>query len=89
MLRKGSTGDDVGEVQDKLSAEGHDCGTADGVFGSKTEGAVCSFQGSANLGADGSGGPKTDRSLRTAYIAASMGRGDGGDASEAPGPAPL
>ena len=86
MLRKGSTGDDVRDVQDKLNTVGHDCGAADGIFGAKTEGAVRAFQGSANLGADGIFGPKTDQSLRTAYIKSSIGGGDGGDSG---GPAPL
>lgn len=58
-LRKGSRGDDVKTLQETLNAMGYDCGTADGIFGVKTEIAVRSFQQENGLAADGIAGKNT------------------------------
>ena len=58
-LRKGRRGDDVKKLQETLNAMGYDCGTADGIFGAKTEIAVRSFQQANGLAADGIAGKNT------------------------------
>ena len=58
-LRKGSRGDDVKKLQETLNAMGYDCGTADGIFGVKTEIAVRSFQQANGLAIDGIAGKNT------------------------------
>ncbi|GAC1439267.1 MAG: N-acetylmuramoyl-L-alanine amidase [Mycobacteriales bacterium] len=57
-------GDDVGTLQDRLLELGFDAGRVDGVFGSRTESALKSFQREYGLIADGSCGPSTLRALR-------------------------
>lgn len=59
-LRKGSRGDQVKLLQEKLGI------SADGIFGSQTEGAVRSFQISKGLVSDGVVGPKTWAALMVA-----------------------
>lgn len=59
MLKKGMSGADVMALQIRLNALGYDCGTADGVFGKKTEAAVKAFQTDNGLKTDGIAGPKT------------------------------
>ncbi|MDJ0962420.1 MAG: peptidoglycan-binding domain-containing protein [Acidimicrobiia bacterium] len=64
MLRNGSSGDEVRQLQDDLALLGFDPGPIDGAFGPKTEAAVRAFQESVDsLGADGIVGPKTAASL--------------------------
>ena len=58
-LQTGSRGDDVKELQEKLTAKGFNTGTADGAFGPKTEAAVRRFQEKQGLQVDGIAGPKT------------------------------
>lgn len=58
-LRKGSRGDDVKKLQETLNAMGYDCGTADGIFGVKTEAAVRKFQQENVLPEDGIAGKNT------------------------------
>ena len=67
-LRRGSQGDDVRELQETLNARGYDCGTADGVFGKKTEAAVKAFQAANGLTADGVVGRKTWAALEAEVI---------------------
>ncbi|HEY9008986.1 MAG TPA: TIGR02594 family protein [Ohtaekwangia sp.] len=43
-LRPGSTGDDVKILQNALKLAGFDCGTSDGIFGTRTEAAVKALQ---------------------------------------------
>lgn len=58
-LRRGSRGDDVKKLQETLNALGYDCGTADGIFGVKTEAAVRKFQQANGLSEDGIAGKNT------------------------------
>ena len=53
MLRTGSRGDAVRKLQELLNALGYDCGSVDGIFGSKTYAAVLAFQKANGLVADG------------------------------------
>ena len=59
MLRTGSRGDTVRKLQELLNALGYDCGSVDGIFGSKTYAAVLAFQKANGLAADGIVGPLT------------------------------
>ena len=49
----GSRGDAVRKLQELLNALGYDCGSVDGIFGSKTKAAVLAFQKANGLGVDG------------------------------------
>lgn len=61
ILKNGSEGDDVKDLQNALIALGYDCGKwgADGDYGDATEMAVIRFQKMHSLEADGDYGPKT------------------------------
>ncbi len=61
MLRKGSRGDTVRELQAKLMDLGYDLGVygADGIFGKKTLAAVKAFQKDCGIKVDGIAGPVT------------------------------
>ena len=65
-VKKGSAGYAVKEMQQRLSALGFDCGTADGLCGEKTLAALIRFQQSAGLNADGICGPDTWQALTDA-----------------------
>ena len=78
MLRSGSRGADVEALQKKLLAMGINPGDVDGVFGSKTDGAVRRFQERTDLEVDGIVGPKTFAALGMAEGA------DAGGASTGP-----
>lgn len=56
-------GDDVKELQKRLSEKRYAVGTADGIFGSKTEAAVRAYQQTNGLTADGKAGKNTIVSL--------------------------
>jgi Putative peptidoglycan binding domain len=58
-LRLGSRGSAVIDLQRRLATAGFSAGTADGIFGSRTDGAVRSFQRARGLGVDGVVGPQT------------------------------
>lgn len=60
MLR----GDDVSEIQRRLSTLGFDAGKIDGIFGPDTEGAVLDFQSNRGLPEDGVAGPEVITELR-------------------------
>lgn len=66
-LKRGSRGDDVRDLQEKLAALGYDCGTPDGIFGDKTDAAVRAFQFAEGLVADGVAGPMTRERLEAAW----------------------
>lgn len=51
-------GEDVSELQSRLSSLGFDTGKIDGVFGPHTERAVLEFQHNRNLAEDGKAGPE-------------------------------
>ena len=59
MLRVGSTGTAVVDLQNRLIELGYLSDTADGKFGSKTRAAVIAFQKANNLSPDGVAGAKT------------------------------
>lgn len=65
-LRRGSKGADVTKLQTALNALGYDCGTADGIFGAKTETAVRNFQRDHSLTVDGIAGKATQAALYAA-----------------------
>jgi len=61
--RRGSSGSMVTQIQEKLKSWGYYNGTVDGVFGSRTEKAVISFQRKNGLTADGVVGSGTLKAL--------------------------
>ena len=65
-LRRGSRGSEVTRLQASLSAQGYDCGEADGIFGLKTEMAVRAFQQDNGLTVDGIAGKATQEALYAA-----------------------
>lgn len=62
-------GEDVRWLQQKLASNGSSCGSADGIFGSKTEGAVKVYQLANGLTVDGKAGRATVTALGGAYMA--------------------
>jgi len=66
VLKQGSSGPDVQELQQKLKALGFDPNGTDGNFGPGTKSAVIAFQQSKGLQADGSAGPATLAALQAA-----------------------
>lgn len=64
MLRQGSRGPEVAELQEKLNRAGAEPPLVpDGIFGSLTRAAVVTFQSTHGLDADGIAGPKTRAAL--------------------------
>ena len=63
VLKQGSKGNEVKEVQRRLKAWGYYNGTADGVFGAGTKNAVIAFQKKNGLTADGVVGASTYKAL--------------------------
>lgn len=63
VLKQGSTGDLVKQVQTKLIRWGYMSGKADGIFGSKTKEGVKYFQRKNGLSADGIVGTKTAQAM--------------------------
>lgn len=57
--RRGSSGSEVRQIQEKLKRWGYYSGSVDGIYGSKTEEAVKKFQRSNGLTADGIAGKAT------------------------------
>jgi len=53
LLKKGSTGEDVQQLQQALMDLGYNVGAVDGQFGSETESAVKAFQRDRELTVDG------------------------------------
>ena len=53
VLRRGSTGEAVRELQQALKGLGYDPGPVDGQFGARTEDAVKAFQTAQGIAADG------------------------------------
>lgn len=71
ILRRGSSGAAVKDMQTKLIFVGYSCGSAgaDGIFGTDTYTAVILFQRAHNLTVDGEYGPNTKAALEAAYKA--------------------
>lgn len=69
VLRKGSTGDEVKELQQKLTTLGYSLGSIDGDFGNKTLAAVKKFQSDYSLEVDGVVGNQTWNALDKAIAA--------------------
>jgi len=67
ILKQGSSGPDVKDLQQKLKALGFDPNGTDGNFGPGTKAAVIAFQQSKGLQADGTAGPATIAALQAAY----------------------
>ncbi|MFH1104228.1 MAG: peptidoglycan-binding protein [Actinomycetota bacterium] len=65
LLKLGSTGDAVKQLQRFLTALGYDTGPADGVLGSLTVGAIRTFQEGRGLNPDGVVGPVTRSHIKT------------------------
>ncbi len=63
MLRIGSKGDIVREIQTKLSELGFDPGPVDGLYGPKTKKAVARFQKNKKIDIHGTVGPKSLKAL--------------------------
>ena len=69
MLRVGSRGEEVRELQTFLAAQGYTVGAIDGVFGPKTKAAVRSFQSDQGLSVDGVVGPNTQGAIDEVNVA--------------------
>lgn len=59
VLRSGSRGSSVTDLQTRLAHSGFNPGSVDGIFGSRTSSAVRSFQAARSLKVDGIVGPAT------------------------------
>ena len=59
LLKNGSRGELVRELQTRLNEQGYNAGTADGIFGSNTETGVKALQSAAGIAADGKAGKDT------------------------------
>ena len=86
VLKKGSRGDAVKSLQEKLISLGYLTGSADGIFGIGTISAVKAFQTVSGLPADGVVGSKTMNALNAAIDKKNntssevLQKGDSGDA---------
>ncbi len=69
LLKVGSYGPDVSDLQTKLNYVGYPVGKVDGIFGNLTRHGVVSFQAANNLAVDGIVGPLTANALNNAYAA--------------------
>lgn len=59
LSKYGSRGGEVTQIQERLQELGYDPGTADGIFGTRTQQAVIAFQQDMGLDADGIVGKNT------------------------------
>jgi putative chitinase len=75
ILKQGSSGPDVQDLQQKLKNLGFDPNGVDGNFGPGTEAAVIAFQQANGLDADGKVGPNTRAALQLDVTPASAGGG--------------
>ena len=65
LLKRGSTGDDVKKLQERLIELGYeaDVGVADGIFGPKTQAALKKFQQEAGIAVDGIYGKQSHEAM--------------------------
>jgi len=77
VLKKGSTGEKVRVMQGRLIQWGYLDGRADGVFGSRTEAAVRSFQRRNGLAADGIVGSSTAAAMGITLGGSQLSSGSG------------
>src|SRR5438270_2240529 len=88
VLKQGSSGPDVQNLQQKLKDLGFDPNGVDGNFGPGTKAAVIAFQRSKGLQADGIAGPATMTALQSdGAEAAAGGEVSGGSVGESEAPA--
>ena len=88
VLKQGSSGPDVTELQQKLKDLGFDPNGVDGNFGPGTRDAIIAFQQSKGLQADGIAGPATMTALQSdGAEAAAGGEVSGGSVGESEAPA--
>lgn len=73
LSKYGSRGGEVTQIQERLQELGYDPGTADGIFGTRTQQAVIAFQQDMGLDADGIVGKNT-----LAALGLTEGGGSGG-----------
>lgn len=78
LSRYGSTGNEVKQIQTRLKSWGYYNGAVDGIYGSKTQAAVKSFQRANGLTADGVAGPKTLAAIGLPTGSSSNSSGGGG-----------
>ncbi len=83
VLRQGSRGNEVKEVQRRLKQWGYYSGSVDGIFGAGTKSAVIAFQRKNGLTADGIVGKATYKALgmTASYNALNGGSGSSGSSS--------
>lgn len=75
LSKYGSRGSEVTQIQQRLQELGYDPGTADGIYGTRTQQAVLAFQRDNGLAADGIAGKNT-----LAALGITGGGGSGGGA---------
>ena len=68
LIKRGSVSNYVLIAQDDLNTLGYSTGGLDGIFGSKTQSAVRSYQAKVGLSEDGIVGCNTWRSLQEAVV---------------------
>jgi putative chitinase len=85
VLKQGSSGPDVQDLQQKLKDLGFDPNGVDGNFGPGTKAAVIAFQQSMGLQADGIAGPATLAALQAATAGTTSGGGAVSDDTGASG----
>lgn len=73
LSKKGSTGEEVRQIQQALKNQGYYTGSVDGIYGSGTESAVRAYQKANGLSVDGIAGPSTLSSLGIGASAGSSG----------------
>ena len=82
LSKYGSRGSEVTQIQQRLQELGYDPGTADGIFGTRTQQAVLAFQRDYGLTADGVVGEKTLAALGITSGGGGSGGGSYGGFSE-------
>lgn len=73
LSKLGSRGNEVRRIQTKLKELGYYKGSADGIYGTKTQKAVKAFQKNCGITADGIAGPKTLKYLGLSSSGSSAG----------------